>query len=222
MQLTDYATIVGPLVGLVGVGLAIWALVVSKRFLKTARDGNEHADRAVELARESNTIAADAKQVAEEANTISLRAEQRDTERHDVDWDLDRGDPGDYVLTNTGTDDARNVRVRVAVDDWVSTATFDLIAGGESATVKVPEAAQRFQRELAEIRRAKERAAAEERRRREQPFPNLVASYGIPDYAMTMQYQMHHVSYRVDWQTTLGKHRDESDQYTDSLGDLPG
>lgn len=213
--------IAGLVVGVLGLIVAAWALVYGKQSRDIARGGSDDATRAIELARESNTIAADAKHVAEEANTISLRAEQRDTERHDVDWDLDRTDPGDYFLTNTGTDDARNVRVRVAVDDWVSTATFDLIPGGESATVKVPEAAQGFRRELAEIRRAKDRAAAEERHRGERPFPNLVASYGIPDYAMTMKYQMHHVSYRVDWQTTLGQHRDKSDQYTDSLGDLP-
>lgn len=219
MTLSDIAGLVGAAAGVLGLGVAGWALYYGKDSRDIAKAGSADAETAIDLAKKSNVIAEEAKQAADDANTISLRAEQRDTERHDADWDLDRGEPGEYILTNTGTSDAHRVRLRVTVDSGEATQTYDLVRGGRSVTISVPEAAAEFQREQMEVIRAKRRAREEERQRRAQPFPSPSLGFDVGMNSLRIGFQMHHVGYRVDWETALGTHRDKSDAYQSSLGD---
>lgn len=219
MSLSDVTGLVGAVAGVLGLGVAGWALHYSRDSRNIARDGSDDARTAIDLAEKSNTIAEEAKQVAEEANTISLRAEQRDTERHDVAWDLDWPEPGEYVLTNTGTDAARRVRVRVTVDMWEAVEQFDVVEGGGSVTVSVPEAAQEFRSEQLRLLRAQRDAENERRRRAAQPFPTVDLGFDVASTSLHMEFTMHHIGYRVDWETDLGRHCNASDEFKGSLGE---
>ncbi|MFH5229752.1 hypothetical protein [Antrihabitans spumae] len=202
MELTELATIAGPVVALVGVALAIWALVYSKQSRDLAEQSSKESAKAIGLAEESNDIATDAKDVAEEANRISRRAEDRDTERHDVEWEHITAEPGVYELVNNGTDTAYRVRVSFWVGEWSANGACDEVGPGEAISVVIPEAVDEFELEMTEVREDRREEERVAQLRRNDPLmrtwiPGMVQ---VPD---TYRFQ-HQTGYRAVWQTALG------------------
>lgn len=166
--LTRVADIAGLIVGSIGTAAGIAALIYAhvanrnaRESTRIANDSKGLAEVANELARESNTIATDARQLAEEANQISHRGEARDTERHDVHWDGDWKQPGVYILTKLGNDQARDVRATVTYDGERVIQTAELMANeGDHLAFQFPTAVADFRREVAEHIRHKQQSDA--------------------------------------------------------------
>ncbi|ORM18308.1 hypothetical protein [Prescottella equi] len=155
----------------------------------TAKRGEKLGADANNLAAESNRIAVDARQLAEEANTISTRAELRDTEVNDVRWVGRWEEPGRFLLTNRGEDEALRVKAAVTVDGEEATATADSVAGGESLVFDLPGARNQFHRERAEMIRYEQAVAR--------------GDFAVP-YPVAMP---NTILERVVWVTKLGKER---------------
>ena len=220
MELTELSTVAGPVVGLIGVAVAVWALVYSRQSRNLAAKSSEDSAKAVGLAEKSNEIAADAKGVAEEANTISRRAEDRETERHDVEWAHVNIEPGIYELRNDGTDTAHHVRVRFYVDEWSAVGERAVVAHGESVRVELAEVADEFEREMVEVRAERRKEARTAQLRKQDPYmTNWVQDLsGFAAYN-PLQYQ-HNVGYRAVWQTALGSQRtDDPKSWLEELAD---
>ncbi|MGC5245560.1 hypothetical protein ACPXB3_01305 [Gordonia sp. DT219] len=216
MDLTDAATIVSPVVGLAGVGLAIWALLYSKQSRDIADKSSRDSAEAVGLAVKSNEIAIEAKGVAEEANTISRRAEDRELERHDIEWSHIIVEPDVYELRNDGTDTAHRVRATFYVDEWSAVGECDEVAPGESIRVEIPEAAEEFEREMVAVRqerREEERIA--ELRDRDPMMKTWIVDMSAREYQMP---PTHNVGYRAVWQTPLGAPRVAEENWLEELG----
>ena len=200
-MLTTVFTVISGLTGLLG----LWIAVLAKRDSKRANDIAERSDKlAAEsntLASESNSIAVDARKLAEEANTISLRSEQRDTEINDVSWNYDWINPGSCKITNTGSDEAFGVTVRLAVDgNHVHSARRDIPAGDHVVL---------FHQALAdELARRREEFRTEQR-----AFTARVASegasatYEMPPMKWPVQARL---EINIHWSTKLGKQREKS------------
>ena len=200
----------GGLGGISGAGALIYAAIAkcsSDKSSEVARSSEQSAKEAVVLARDANRIAVDAKQLAEEANTISLRGEARETERHDVTWELNRIRPGTYQLVNTGNDEAHRVSATIYVDEWRATTSAETVPAGDGLTVTIPEAERQFQREKIEVQRARRRDRIEG---------------GLPSaWNREIQMGFHSIGYRVTWETPLGRQLVEHpDQTRDALGDF--
>lgn len=219
MELTDLATVAGPVVGLAGVGLAIWALVYSKQSRDIAQSSKTDSAKAIGLAEKSNEIAADAKGVAEEANTISRRAEDRDTERHDVAWEHINVEPGVYELRNEGTDAAHKVRVRFYVDGWSVVGECDAVGRGAAIRAYIPEAAREFEREMVEVRAERRKEARTAELREQDPYMrNWVQDLSAVAAHNPLRYQ-HNVGYRAVWQTALGSPKVTEENWLEELAD---
>lgn len=217
MELTELATVAGPVVGLAGVGLAIWALVYSKQSRDIAQTSKTDSAKAIGLAEKSNEIAADAKGVAEEANTISRRAEDRDTERHDVEWAHVNIEPGVYELRNDGTDTAHRVRVRFHVDGWSVVGEGDAVGPGAAIRAYIPEATREFEREMDEVR--EERRAEEEVERLRKADPYLTGWAISTSASVYDPPRTHNMGFRVVWQSALGSPKETEENWLEELAD---
>lgn len=189
------ANILGAIFGGIGAIVGLIALYYAHNAKSDANAGKGLAVEANDLARESNTIATDAKQLAAEANDISRRGEARDTERHDVHWEGDWDQPGVYILTKLGADEACYVKATVTYDDERITKTADTITNeGHQLVFKFHTAAADFQREVAEHTR---------RKRQDDAYRIAGGSWGM---------HPHRVEERVEWTTPQGNpklHQDE-------------
>lgn len=161
---------VGAAGGIVGGGAGVVFGVLGLRAArianKTAKNSSDLAERgeqigleANELAGEANRVAVDARELAEEANAIATRSERRETEVHDVRWEGAWEQPGRYVLTNVGEDEARLVRGRVTVDGEHADARADSVPAGGRLLFDLPGALEQFMREQDELAAWEQRVA---------------------------------------------------------------
>lgn len=219
--MADLLAWTGAISGVVGGAAGVAALVyaqinkgVSEESRELARSSQQSSADAITLASESNRIAVDAKELAEEANTISLRAEARDVERNDVHWEVDWDESGTFTVTNTGRDEARRVHAVISIHDWQpATADHESVAGHGVITLEFPESAYQFRREVAQIQARRRRQAA---RRSDPIIGNSIPHFETPP---AMEF-VHAISYRITWETPLGRHCVEEDEYRlATLGD---
>ena len=185
----------GLLGGGAGLGFGVSGFVQSRRANKIAQDARDFAESghqlssdANNLAREANRIAVDARQLAEEANTISMRAEARETEINDVRWVGAWKEPGRYILTNRGQDEAIGVNATVTVDGEEAHRRVDSVPAGGYLAFELPEARDQFLREQHQLRAAERHAAA-----------GRYGHFPIGRAATILE--------RVVWETLLGKER---------------
>lgn len=208
-MLTTVFTVISGLTGLLGLWVAVLAKRDSKRANEIAERSDKLATESNTLASESNSIAVDARKLAEEANTISLRSEQRDTEVNDVSWNYDWIDEGTCKITNTGSDEALGVTIRLAVDGHhVHSARRDIPAGDHVVL---------FHQALAdEIGRCRWKFFAEEHEFRSRqsgtPF-----SVGMPPMRLPFSAR---VEINIHWSTKLGKQREKSFEDLDAKFDF--
>jgi hypothetical protein len=174
---------IGAATGIMAIGYALVAKGAADEANQIAGDSKNLAGEANNLARESNTIAVDARQLAEEANTYSHRAEARETERHDVHWDGEWEQPGTYVITKRGDDQAHDVKATVTADGEEVIVTADLLTDdGAILVFEFPNVAAAFRAEVRE-------------RARRPPAP-----FGM---GQTWGLHAHFVTERVVWTTRL-------------------
>ncbi|MBH0121526.1 hypothetical protein I0Q12_19235 [Rhodococcus sp. CX] len=185
----------GLLGGGAGLGFGVSGFVQSRRANKIAQDARDFAESghqlssdANDLSREANRIAVDARQLAEEANTISMRAEARETEINDVRWVGAWKEPGRYILTNRGQDEAIGVNATVTVDGEEAHRRVDSVPAGGYLAFELPGARDQFRREQAEIAAYNRHTAAGR-------------------YAVYPIHMANTILERVVWVTPLGKER---------------
>lgn len=160
----------------------------AKESTRIANDSNALAVKANDLSKQSNNIALGARELAQEANDIRRRGEARETERHDVHWDGDWEEPGVYVLTKLGSDEARDLTATVVYDGERMTQTADLMVGDDRRLVfQFPTAARDFRDEVRERQRQQDTAD-----------PYSLRS------AMSWGLKPHWVVERVEWSTRQG------------------
>ena len=212
--MTDVWTIVGSVGGAIGGIAGVVALVFAYRADQRSKDTEKQANRSLKLSTdantlsaESNSLAVDAKQLAEEANTISRRRETRETERHDVAWEIERVEAGQYRVVNVGEDEAHRVSIVFRVDDEESRGEAELVKPGRFVDFDMPGARQALANEVAEYRA---------RRKRE----NDTGVFFAMPIQPSMEYAYHVVGARIVWETALGSQRTkEIDEPLSSLQD---
>jgi hypothetical protein len=191
--------------GLTGIG----SLVIAARANRIAQQSREDARRANQIALDANIISAEANGIAvnankfaEEANTIARLQDARTSERNDVVWDGNWPEPGRYVLTNNGQDEAIRVHTVVAVDGNEKQAVSDHIGPGESLIFAFEAAANQIDNKV------------KQRRRENAERPFGLATNGLHYLEFGVG-----VSYRVTWVTHLGTpHVDKSKVIISDLG----
>ncbi|WP_067671779.1 hypothetical protein [Nocardia miyunensis] len=206
----DVVAVGGLVVGVGSLGVAGWALRVAIQSKQESGKANQTSEQALG--------------VANEANTIAYRSEARETERHDVDWGWDWAGPGFLVLTNTGDDEAREVRADMTVDGETVTAREDAVPGrGGDLRFRFPLAAARRADEVRkrqeyerEITRQIENHKEAERQAKERYGVTLSARNPLQDdfqrQALATDEQMHRWSLRVVWVSPLGQPRTHEDE----------
>lgn len=155
---------------------------------RIAKDSNALAVEANDLSKQSNNIALGARELAQEANDIRRRGEAREIERHDVHWDGDWDEPGIYVLTKLGSDEARDVTATVVYDGERLIRTADLMVGDNRRLVfEFPTAARDFREEV----------------RQRQRQQDMTDPHGLGT-SLSWGLNPHGVVERVEWSTRQG------------------
>jgi hypothetical protein len=179
---------IGSIAGIVALIYAHIAYTGSKESTRIANEGRDLAVEANDIARQSNTIATGAREIAQDANEISRRGEARETERHDVHWEGDWDQPGRYVLTKLGDDEACYIKATITYDDEKVTKTVESIRGsGQQLVFEFPTAVADFRREAADHTRQLQVAS------------NATFNLGVP-----WGQHLHSVVERVEWTTPQG------------------
>lgn len=197
--MADALTWIGAVGGLVGGGAGLIFGLVSWRQSRSsnkiahdarelAKSGHRLSTEANELSQESNRIAEAARDLAKEANSFSRRSEARETEVNDVRWVGCWEQPGRYLLTNRGKDEALQVNATVTVDGEEAHVRTESVPGGESISFNFPGAHAQYLREQREIAAYERTVAA-----------NRFAHYPI--------HMASNIFERVVWVTPLGKER---------------
>ncbi|MFD9551729.1 hypothetical protein ACFWBG_30480 [Nocardia salmonicida] len=196
--------IVGGAAGAGSLLVAVWALVYARQSRDISNGAKQLSSTANDLSVASNRIAEEARDLATEANEYAHRSEQRETERHDVDWEMDWERPGRYLVTNGGEDSAYDVKVTVTIDDEEARGSAATLGPGESVALDFPHAAQEFVREV------------QEWNQRPTGYP-----YVGPSMIETSRY-FHTQTYRILWSTQQGSPREDSQHGFTPLGDWNG
>jgi hypothetical protein len=79
-------------------------------------------------ARKSDAFVTSAPGFVGKARTYSDRPEPRETEHHDVQWDGEWEQPGTYIITKRGIDEAHTVTATVMYPDHSTTAATELMS----------------------------------------------------------------------------------------------
>lgn len=190
MSLSDCFALGALLVAVVALAFAGKANTIAKQSLELAQADHEESKKGTALAAEGNRIGVKGNQLSENSYAISERTAALQFESHDVAWETSWEGPGRVRLTNTGKDEARNVRVRLTHGDEVQLAERDTVHAGGSIDLEFPGARQE---ELAH-----EAARAEYERQRELGRWDLAAPVGVLYLPL---------GGRVAWQTALGGDR---------------
>ncbi|MBT2485918.1 MULTISPECIES: hypothetical protein [unclassified Microbacterium] len=198
---TVAGVIVAALFGLTG-------FVVGLVSLNHARKARESAAGANLIAKDSNIIAVNANALSSEANTIAREANDlarlsdvRATEQHDVTWDCSWRAPGVYAVRNEGKQAAHRVWIQITIDDEVEEANLEVVEGGETVLLEMPNAKAAWDAEK----------RAEEERRQPRRSGGILGGINVPSFAMpAMNY--HFNRDRILWRTELGtpKEHDKS------------
>lgn len=170
-------------------GEARRANLIAKDALERAERANELSEGSNVIANESNRIAVGANDLAEEANAISRRSESRATERNDVVWEGDWPTAGAYVMTNTGQDEALNVRIIVTIEGEEAEVRRDHVPPRDVVRVPVPGASKKVAHKMRELN-------AQQRRTAGSWIANLPHGLDTTFYVWE----------RVTWETPLGQH----------------
>ncbi|OFK62637.1 hypothetical protein HMPREF2808_10930 [Corynebacterium sp. HMSC078A10] len=216
MDVSSLFTVLSGVTGLVGVGLAAWSKLDSKRANEIAQRSEQKAVESLAVAKESNSIAVDARELAEEANAISSRAEARDTEVNNVSWKDDWVDPSTCRLTNTGQDKALNVVATVVVDgEHLTHPTVDL-APGEDIRISLPELLEKLRRNKAEFDAEQQAYRA---RQAKLAATGLGPSFsvGIAPIHFPLKFD---VTVTIQWRTPLGKQLERIIEHPDCVMSL--
>lgn len=172
----------------------VWAVHATRGSNKSAQKAIDKAEAANQLSAEANVIAEDSRSIAvdsrkigEEALAVAHRTELRESDTSNIHWEGAWKEPGIYVLTNKGDDEAVNVRIILTVDQEEVRCAEESIPGGGSVEIKCPQAREAYLRELRDYK-SKKRAYEQ--------------GGGMSRFMMppnTFEYGQHYIGERVDW-----------------------
>ncbi|WIV44505.1 hypothetical protein [Glutamicibacter nicotianae] len=210
------ALLIAALSLLVSFASVVWAVHATKGSNKSAQDAIDKAEAANQLSAEANVIAEDSKSIAvdsrkigEEALAVARRTELRESDTSNIHWEGDWKEPGTYVITNKGDDEALNVRIILTVDEVEIRCSEESIPGGGCVEIDCPQAKNTYFRELSEYR-SKKRAYEQ--------------GGGMSQFMMppnTLEYTHHFIGERIDWVSRAGKPGVHDQSYgLSSLGDF--
>lgn len=210
------ALLIAALSLLVSFASVVWAVHATRGSNKSAQDAIDKAETANQLSAEANVIAEDSKSIAvdsrkigEEALAVARRTELRESDTSNIHWEGDWKEPGTYVITNKGDDEALNVRIILTVDEEEIRFTQESIPGGGCVEIECPQARTAYFRELREYR-SKKRAFEQ--------------GGGMRNFMMPVnafEYSSHYIGERINWVSSTGKPGVHDESYSlSSLGDF--
>ncbi|MGP9782579.1 hypothetical protein ACT3UQ_08975 [Glutamicibacter sp. AOP12-B1-11] len=187
----------------------IFAVCSSRSSDKLAQKAIEKANTANQLSTDANIIAEDSKRIAidsreigKEALTVAQRADLRQSDTSNIHWECDWEEPGIYVITNRGDDEARDVRIILTVDEEKIRSDHKTIPGGSNVKIECPQARATYLREIRAHR-------AKIRDYQTNPLRNRM----YISEPTTFEYQLHSIHERIDWSTQAGNARVHDESY---------
>lgn len=210
------ALLIAALSLLVSFASVVWAVHATQGSNKSAQNAIDKAEAANQLSAEANviaenskSIAVDSRKIGEEALAVARRTELRESDTSNIHWEGDWKEPGTYVLTNKGDDEALNVRIILTVDQEEVRCAEESIPGGGSVEIECPQARSTYLREVREYR-TKKRAYEQGGR---------MSQFMMPPN--TLEYTHHYIGERIDWISRTGKPGVHDEGYSlSSLGDF--
>lgn len=203
------ALLIAALSLLVSFASVVWAVHATRGSNKSAQDAIDKAETANQLSAEANVIAEDSKSIAvdsrkigEEALAVAQRSELRQSDTSNIHWECDWEEPGIYLITNRGDDEALDVRIILTVDEEKIRSDHESIPGGSSVKIECPQARATY---LQEVRAHR----AKIRDYQSNPMRNRMY---IPE-PTTFEYQFHSIHERIDWSTQAGNARFHDEGY---------
>lgn len=188
----------------------LFAVHSSRSAGKLAQKAIEKADTANQLSTDANVIAEDSKRIAidsrvigEEALAVAQRSDLRQSDTSNIHWECDWEEPGVYLVSNRGDDEARDVRIILTVDEEKIRSDHKTIPGGGSVKIECPQAKATYMREIRAYR-------AKVREYQTNPLRNR---FPIPE-PTPFEYQFHSIHERIDWVTQADNSRVHDESYS--------
>lgn len=199
---TAVGVIVAALFGATGFVVGLVGLHHARKAKEAAATANLIAKDANKIASGANSLSTEANTIAREANEIAKASEVRATEQHDVTWECTWRAPGLYAVRNEGKDPAVDVRIQVTVDDEIEETSVDLVHGGETVLLDMPQSKAVWAAEKLE----------DEQRRRPHRVKGLFGEVTMPNL-MGPPLRHHFNRDRILWRTSLGTPREHDKSY---------